>query len=181
MDTREKLLERVQHIGPTGRKTRLVAIDGRGGAGKSSLAGWLASQVDGTVIHVDDFGRPGAPYDDWDWHRLRTQVLEPLRADRDCRYQRYDWAADGLGEWVDLRASGIVIVEGVTVLREALGDLWDLKVWVETPYDLRLERGVERDGETERETWVTWWMPQEDIYIERESPMGRADIVISGY
>lgn len=181
MDTRETLLERVQHLRPTGRNTRLVAIDGRGGAGKSSLAAWLASQVHGTVIHVDDFGRPGEPYDGWDWHRLRSQVLEPLRADLDCRYQRYDWTTDALGEWVDLRARGIVIVEGVTVLREALGDPWDLKVWVETPYDLRLERGVERDGESERETWTTWWMPQEDTYVERESPMTRADIILPGH
>lgn len=181
MDQRETLPERVQQLEPVGRKTRLVAIDGRGGAGKSSLAGWLASQVDGTVIHIDDFGRPGKAYDEWDWHRLRSQVLDPLMTDQDARYQRYDWAADELGEWVAFKARGVVIVEGVSVLRQALGDPWDLKVWVDTPYDLRLDRGIERDGEEMRDKWVNEWMPQEDDYVARESPMERADIIIPGY
>ena len=39
---------------------------------------------------------------------------------------------------------------------------YDVRVWVEAPYDVRLARGVERDGEDARGTWVERWMPMED-------------------
>ena len=42
-----------------GSTTKLVAIDGRGGAGKSSLACELADRLDNaTVVAVDDFWLP---------------------------------------------------------------------------------------------------------------------------
>lgn len=177
----EQVLDRIRVIEPEGRATVLVAIDGRGGAGKSYLAAWLAGHLEADVIHIDDFGRPGRPYDAWDWDRFRAQVLDPLLADGLARYQRYDWNADRLAEWVDVRLGGVVIAEGVSVTRTELGDPWDVTVWVEAPYDLRLERGVERDGEAMRETWTNHWMPEEDRYVREERPHERADFVVLGY
>jgi uridine kinase len=69
----------------------------------------------------------------------------------------------------------------VSVTRSELGDPWDLKIWVEAPYDLRLTRGIERDGEGMRSTWVEHWMPQEDRYVESQRPQERADVVVLGY
>lgn len=178
---REDLLERIRQVKPGNRQTKLVAIDGRGGSGKSSLAWWLASELEADVIHIDDFGGPGRPYDAWDWLRFQEQVLSPLRADQPARYQRYDWVADRLAEWVDVQAGGVVIVEGVSATRSELGDPWDVKVWVECPHDIRLGRGVQRDGESMRDTWVNVWMPQEDRYVQDQHPRERADVVIRGF
>jgi len=55
-----------------------------------------------------------------------------------------------------------------------------VRVWVEAPAELRLARGVARDGEDARRTWVDVWMPSEDRYVERDDPVGCADLVISG-
>ncbi|MGH2791271.1 MAG: hypothetical protein ACRDJ0_09880 [Actinomycetota bacterium] len=54
-------------------------------------------------------------------------------------------------------------------------------VRVETPFVLRLERGVERDGELMRSTWLDAWMPQEDAYVARDRPLERVDYIVRGY
>jgi hypothetical protein len=53
-------------------------------------------------------------------------------------------------------------------------------VWVEAPYETRLARGVARDGEAARVTWVQHWMPMEDRYIARDDPVACADVVVDG-
>ena len=56
---------------------RLVAVDGYGGAGKSTFATRLAAALGGAVVvHTDDFatGEPGV---EW-WPRLEREVIVPL-------------------------------------------------------------------------------------------------------
>lgn len=112
--------------------TLLVAIDGEGGAGKSTLAAWLAAAVGAvTVVCLDDFARPSAP--GWDRERLIRQVLDPLLAGCPGCYQRWDWSTDRGAEWHEVPVGGVVIVEGVSAIREELSDRWDLTLWVSTP------------------------------------------------
>lgn len=159
--------------------TLLVAIDGEGGAGKSTLAALLAAEL-GTaaVVCLDDFARPTVP--GWDMPRMISQVLDPLRAGRSGRYQRWDWETDLGAEWHDVPAGGVVIVEGVSATRAELAGRWDLTVWVSTPRDIRLARGLTRDGEAMREQWLTVWMPEEDAYVAEQHPAERADVIVIG-
>ena len=177
--SRDELLARLRELKPLGRTTVLVAVDGQGGSGKTTLARWLADRLNGTVVSSDDFARPGLP--GWEWRRFDEQVLTPLLADETARYQRYDWDDDRLAEWHNVEPGRFVIAEGVSITRTELGDPWDLKVWVECPYELRLTRGVARDGEGMRDTWVEVWMPEEARYVEEQHPDERADYVVLGY
>ena len=72
------------------------------------------------------------------------------------------------------------IEEGISSSRCELGAVWDLVVWVECPRDLRLRRGIERDGEAMRWKWETVWMPEEEEYVRTQDPIGRANLVIDG-
>lgn len=75
---------------------RLVAIDGPGGAGKSTFASLLAHELGGApVVHTDDFATAENPIN-W-WPRLREQVIEPLATGGAARYQRD--GADVLADW----------------------------------------------------------------------------------
>ena len=108
---------------PRRRKTLLLGIDGCGGAGKSTLARALATVVPAaTVVEFDDFYRPSGERQarrdrevggDFDWRRVREQILVPLADDRPARYQRYDWGDDRLAEWHEVQPGGVVIVEGI--------------------------------------------------------------------
>jgi uridine kinase len=159
--------------------TRLIAIDGWGGSGKSRLAAELEKRLPSvTVVHTDDFAGPHQP--GWDWQRFSREVLDPLLADRPARFQRYDWDRDKLGEWRQVPAGGTVIVEGISSSRRELGPVWDFVIWVDCPRELRLRRGIERDGEALRWKWETVWMPEEEAYVRQQDPIGRANIVVDG-
>ena len=172
----------------------LVAIDGPGGAGKSTLAQLLKAQLKtlGWIVAVvkhDDFylhshqrdnQQAGVIGRDFDWERLRDQVLTPIREGRSAHYQRYDWETDVLAEWHTISAPDAVLVEGVYTMRRELTHLYDLKIWVDCPRAIRLARGVARDGEQARTIWEEDWMPKEDDYVKTHLPHESADLSING-
>ena len=163
LDVLDHLLEALRSSeAPAGVRTRIVAIDGPGGSGKSTLAAWLATKLHAKVIHTDDFAAWDDPVD-W-WPRLLELALEPLAAGRPARYDPTRWGG-AERERIVIEPLGTVIVEGVTASRQAFRPYLAYSIWVETPRDLRLRRGLERDGEPARGAW-TEWMEAEDRYIE---------------
>jgi uridine kinase len=159
--------------------TRIVAIDGCGGAGKSALAHAIARGMAGvTIVPMDAFARPHVP--GWEWDRLKREVLDPIARDQAGHYQRYDWERDALAEWHAVPAGGVVVVEGVSAMKLELGRYWDLALWVECSPATRLARGLARDGEAMRRQWTDVWMPYEDDYVRRDRPRERADLVVDG-
>jgi uridine kinase len=160
-------------------RTRYVAIDGQGGAGKSTLAARMAREVPGcVVVHADDFASPSVP--EWDFDRFRRQVLLPLLAGRPGRYQRWDWGTDTGAEWHDVPVGVALVLEGVSATRSEVAAPWDLTIWVDAPEDVRLARALERDGPELMATWRTVWVPEEQAYIARERPQERVDLIVAG-
>src|SRR5215210_6864439 len=81
-----------------GTGTRWVGVDGRGAAGKTTLARAVAAAVpNAVVVSVDDFARPGTAT--WDHARFVAEVLAPLLAGRPARYQHWDLVADVGRDW----------------------------------------------------------------------------------
>ena len=169
---------------PTGRPL-LAGVDGAGGAGKSTFATHLAQGLRergaaAEIVHVDDFYLPSAERNcrhrddrvgaDFDWRRLRDQVLVPLRSGQPASYPRYDWGADALAEWHAIPDVQVILVEGVYVLRRELRPCYDVMVWIDCPREMRLARGLARDGLAARAQWEEEWMPAEDRYIASHQP-----------
>jgi uridine kinase len=176
--------------------TVLVAMDGPGGAGKSTFAAALAiglanARIPTAVVQFDDFylrsshrshGSPSRQSIgvDFDWQRLRDQILIPLGRGEEARYQRYDWNRHSLSDFHKVAANQVVIVEGIYCTRRELATFYQLRVWVDCPSDIRLCRGLERDGEAARARWELDWMPSEDRYSTSHNPAGRAHIIVDG-
>jgi uridine kinase len=156
--------------------TRIIAVDGPGGAGKSSLASYLAQELGATIVHTDDFASWDNPVD-W-WPDVIEKVLMPLTAGRPARYTPTNWGGLERDEVV-VEPSDFVLLEGVTASREAFRPYLAHSIWIETPRDVRLRRGLQRDGEDARMDWERW-MAGEDAYVAREQPAERADIVLPG-
>ena len=157
-----------------GRELILVGIGGRGGAGKTTLARAVPGAQ---VVSTDEFWN-GA---DFDIPRLEREVVTPLSEGRAGRFSSYDWVAKRLRGSRTVEPEGIVVIEGVCALHSLLRDAYAVRVWVEAPADVRLARGIERDGEDARSTWVDVWMPSEDRYVERDDPISCAHLVIDGF
>lgn len=158
--------------------TRLIAIDGPGGAGKSSLARRLADHLgDAPVVHTDDFASWDNPLD-W-WPRLVEEVLEPLARNEAARYVRSNWEREEERTWGEVAPSPFVILEGVSAFRQAFRPFLTYSIWIETPREVRLRRGLERDGEDARAQWEKW-MAEEAAYVVREKPRDNADLILPG-
>ncbi|MBJ8153865.1 AAA family ATPase [Bacillus cereus] len=187
----EQLVRSINSISKK-QSTLLIGIDGCGGSGKSTFANKLKDECSNvTVVHMDDFYLPSSQLiktppekkpigADFDWRRVLNQVLEPISQNKEGRYQRYDWETDDLAEWHTVPVGGIVIIEGVYSIREELSSKYDFTIWVDCPREIRLSRGLERDGEEARNMWENNWMISEDIYVEEHKPFERADIIVNG-
>ena len=173
----DDLAARVRCRAPRLGATRLVAIDGPGGAGKSTFAARLTEACHAQVLHTDDFASWDNPLN-W-WSRLEEQVLGPIAADQVARYQRYDWERRALAEWHEIAPGGVLILEGVSSARAALRDRLSLSVWVDTPRHIRLARGLARDGR-EAETLWKQWMHDEDAHFSSDRTREHADVIASG-
>jgi uridine kinase len=166
-------------------QTRLVAVDGPAGSGKTTLAGRLAAELVALlgppvpVVHLDDL------YEGWEQPlealagRLEEQLLAPIRGGRAGRYRRYDWPTRQFAEWHDVPATATLVLEGVGAAPAAFDTDLTLLVWVEAPEAVRLRRGLERDGERLREEWLRWQV-RELEHALAERTRDRADLVVDG-
>jgi uridine kinase len=157
---------------------RFVAIDGPGGSGKSTFASQLSAAAGhAPIIHTDDFATPDHPID-W-WPHLLEKAMNPLLRGETAHYQRFDWPTLELAEWCTIDPAPIVIIEGVTAGRSEWLEHLSFVIWVDTPRDERLRRGLERDG---IETLAIWeaWIPAEEAHYKRDPTRPRADLVVDG-
>jgi uridine kinase len=166
---------------PSCGSTRLVAVDGPGGAGKTTFADRLAASFDGVtvvpVVHADDFA---SWENQFGWApRLRAQVVEPLKRGEPGRHQRYDWVERRFAEWHDVAVAEVVIIEGVGAAQRAFADSLAMTVWIETPPGVRLARGIARDGEQMRGFWEQW-IVGERAHFAADGTRSRADLVVAG-
>jgi len=163
---------------PEGMRAKVIAVDGPGGAGKSTFAAYLAELLGGVpIIRTDDFASWNNPLS---WYpRLIEQVLEPLSRNQPAQYQRYDWSSKRFEEWHRVEPIGFLVLKGVSASREAFRPYLTFTIWIETPREERLRRGLQRDGAEAREQWEKG-MAEEDDYIAREHPQEQASLVIRG-
>lgn len=172
-------IDLARDIGSCSGPVRLVGVDGCGGAGKTTFAGRLSHALgDVPVVHTDDFASHDVPTE-W-WPRMLHDVIEPLLRGESASYHPYDWAARRPADiTITVEPHEVVLVEGVGATRRAWRDRLTLRVWVDCPRDLRLARGIERDGEELRAFWLEW-MAAEDVYVADEKPYAYADMVVDG-
>ena len=85
----------------------IVAIDGRCGSGKTTLAAKLQKQLHCSVFHMDDFflrpeqrteERFAAPGENVDHERFLEEVLLPLRSAQAVTFRPFSCARQQLGE-----------------------------------------------------------------------------------
>lgn len=142
--------------------TVLVAITGGSGSGKSTLAEALIAALPpetAVLLREDSYYRDAASLPGFDPatfdfddvsardHELLVSHLSDLKAGRDVLAPLYSFIHHGRepgGEVVS--AAPVVVVEGTHVLCDpALVQLFDIRVFVDTPADIRFIRRLLRD------------------------------------
>lgn len=165
----------------------IVAIDGRGASGKSTLADALAGMLSRTVVvHTDDLAWNELLFD---WARLlREGILEPVRAQRPVRFTPPAWRAHGRQGAIEIPSgTAVLIVEGVGAAHASVEKLLDSTIWVQADRDEAERRGIERDlasgvNGDQQATVAFWheWSEAEREYLARDRPWERAGIIVAG-
>jgi para-aminobenzoate synthetase len=159
--------------GPVHRPV-LLGIDGRSGAGKTTLArrllrALLEEGIDARLFHLEEI-YPG-------WHGLAAgveayveDVLAPLSAGESARWRTWDWATDSPGAERETRPAAVVLCEGVGAGAPAARPLLSACLTLEAPDARRKERALARDGETYRPFWDVWAAQEEALPAAADGP-----------
>ncbi|WP_255768679.1 chorismate-binding protein [Pseudarthrobacter sulfonivorans] len=156
----------------------IIAIDGRSGAGKTTLAIELAARLRNhhkvSLFHLEDI------YPGWNGltagiERYVSTVLTPLSGGEAATWTSWDWANHYDGETRTTLPAEIVIIEGVGAAAAEARPLLSAVVWADSPDDVRRKRALDRDGGTYEPFWEQW-AAQEDDWLADDDVPGHADI-----
>jgi hypothetical protein len=167
--------------GDVAGRPAIVAVDGRSGAGKSSIAQVLVEQVPASaVVHTDDIAWYESSFG-WD-DVLVADVLGPLLACEPVSYRPDAWVRRGREGNVEVPSGrSMVVVEGCGAGRRTLAPYLDALVWVQSDVAEAERRGVMRDGDTAqaRRFWRDWQAQEVPFFLD-DRPWQRADLVVCG-
>ena len=159
---------------------RLVGVDGPAGSGKTTFAGRLADALGtGTaLVHLEDlyagWTLTGAP------ERLAAGVLRPLAEGAPGAYHRYDWAAGRFAaDPTAVPVPAVLVVEGCGSCAAVLDRWTTLRIWIEAPPEMRLSRGLARDGAALEAHWRRW-QRDEAAWFAADRTRERAEVVVDG-
>ena len=158
----------------------LVALDGRCGSGKTTLAAQLTERFpQSTTVHTDDFYLPPSrrvtgwekiPCANMDIQRLRDEVVAPARAGQAFSYQAY------LPEQC-FAPQPLVIVEGSYSHHPSLAPYYDIRIFVTCSPDEQARRLRKREGER-YSNFVERWIPLEEGYFANYSIEENAEMMV---
>jgi uridine kinase len=183
------------------RRPIVVALDGGSGAGKTTIAKRLMPLTEIALVPLDDFYQTLIPELEWphrtveqrlngvfDWSRVRSEALEPLRAGRPGRWHAFDFTR-GLGkagtyslkkEVSEVAPAPTILVEGAYSASPPLRDLIDLAVLVDVQNKRRHLRTAAREDDTEfLANWHCIWDDVETFYFHHVCPTESFDLVIT--
>jgi uridine kinase len=156
---------------------RLVCVEGPAGSGKTTLGAELAGRVGAQLIHGDDLMSGWRGLDAVG--RQLTALARALAAGRPAAYEHFDWHADRYDRVVDVPRAPWLVVEGVGSGAAALAPYTTVLVWVEVDDDLRLARGMARDGAEMEPHWRQFMLDERALFA-RDRSRERADVLVDG-
>jgi uridine kinase len=188
MDTKTEISEELLISIKNLPKPTLVGISGFGGSGKSSVAHKLSEAWDAPVVGVDSFQKKGAfdtAFSLWeimDYARLEREVLEPFFRGADIRYGHFDASKGAISRMIEMKNTGMLIIEGVGLFRPELMKYFSYKIWVDVPIEVAIARGKKRDreeyGNPTDKLWDGVWKENDLEYYRKLRPDESADMII---
>ena len=181
----EKLFAKKSHV--------TLAIDGKCGAGKSTLAQLLTERYSCNVIHMDDFYLPASlrtatrlneAGGNIHYERFCEQVLPSLLTLKEnsdnfqpafyqvfnCHTMQYKPLTCAITK------QPLTIVEGSYCLRPEFRAAYDLKVFLDISSEKQKEKLLARNGAEALHNFITKWIPMEQKYFDVLTPAAICDI-----
>ena len=166
----------------------LIAIDGRCGSGKTTLARELQTRLTCTVVHMDDFflrpcqrkpERFAEPGGNVDRERFLEEVLKPLAAGKPFAFRPYDCATQTLTDPVEVTPAAVRIVEGSYACHPLLTPWYNARIFLTLSPEEQQRRILLRNGPEKLEMFKSRWIPFEEKYFSAFDVENKADLVLT--
>lgn len=158
-----------------GKDVCVIAIDGRAGAGKTTLAVALQEVLGAGIVQMDDFFLPpelrtperfAQPGGNVHYERFREEVLPYLFDPAPFAYGIFDCGKMDYEGTRKIERGTIRIVEGSYSCHPALGDYADVRVFVDVESEEQMDRIMKRNGPLVAEIFREKWIPMEEKYFK---------------
>ncbi|MCC8140583.1 MAG: uridine kinase [Lachnospiraceae bacterium] len=169
----EIILKKIQTI-QMERERVLVAIDGRCGSGKTTLAALLQDELSCELIHMDDFylrpeqrtaQRLAEPGGNVDYERFLAEVLQPLRAGQPFCYRPFDCSVWDFKEAIAVTPGAVTLVDGSYSCTPKLYTCYDLRIFLTLDQEEQSRRILLRGGAEKAAQFRERWIPLEELYF----------------
>ncbi|MGE7842567.1 P-loop NTPase fold protein [Lysinibacillus sp. NPDC093712] len=183
-----------------GQRPLIVAIDGLGGAGKTSFVSKLASALKNdcmvNILHIDDYIVESEKryntgneewfeyyYLQWDIKFIKECLLKIHNGHQELTLPFYNRTTNSVINSKKLFVSNsILLIEGVFLQRNEWRRFYDYTIFLECPRHVREKRVLKRDSyigdvsairmKYENRYWVA-----EEYYLKKEVPLQKTDII----
>lgn len=178
--TVRRLADEILEIG-----AKIIAVDGRSAAGKTTLAAELSTVLGCGVVHMDDFFLPpemrtperlSQPGGNVDRERFAAEVLPFLGAE--FEYGAFSCSNGCIDRKVHVPA-GRVIIEGAYSMHPAFGEYFDFGIFADISPELQKQRIIARSGEEKWEQFREKWIPMEELYHSTFDTAARCRVRLS--
>jgi uridine kinase len=184
-------------------RSLLVGISGIDASGKGFVAGRLAKELENkgvgvANINVDGWlNLPHVRFSDEDHGRhfyenalrldeMFNELILPLRQTRSVSLTM-DLAEETATEFrqhrYEFRDIDAILLEGIFIFKKQFVQQFDLRIWVECPFDVALTRAVERsqEGLSPDETIAAYeniYFPAQRLHLKQDDPKAAAEILL---
>ncbi len=162
---------------------KVIAIDGRAGSGKTTLANTLLELFDFNIIRADHFFLPPQMRTpkrleeaggNIHYERLKEQVIDKLG--QEFEYDIFDCSQMALNGKKKIINTKPVIIEGSYSLHPHFGEYYDLGIFLSVSSEEQKARILKRNGNEMLQRFINNWIPMEEKYFEAFKIQKKAQI-----
>lgn len=153
----------------------VVAVEGHCAAGKTTLAQELSAEFGARIFHADDyFLRPEQRTaqrleeigGNFDRERFAEEVAGAAQTRQNAFCRKYFCSSGTLSEPFEVEFTPVTVIEGSYCMHPALGEYYDLGVFVDISPEEQSRRIMQRNGRELHKRFVEEWIPMENRYFK---------------
>lgn len=178
-------LELFHQINQTNPK--IITIDGKSGAGKTTCATILSEIYGYPIVHMDDFFlqakqrtsvRLNEIGGNIDYERFIEEVIMPINNQQSFTYQIFDCHSMNFNHSKYISFDKGIIIEGCYSMHPKMKDYSHFKIFMDIDENTQKKRILKRNGEFILKRFIEEWIPKENEYIKEFKIKEKADIII---